>query len=476
MRASCNSGPAAPAILRCAALRPRDEDLLTELALRGSQGDEAALRPIHYLGNKSKILADIAGAIADMAPAGEAVCDLFAGTGVVSRELAKKHAVYASDVQEYSRVLTAALLFPRALPTTLHEATLAAGSRHSALLRRSPVDALLEYEQSALVDAHNGDAGKLCDIVESGALVTATSLAPTGSMLRVLCEAASYALPQSTGSVITRYYGGVYFGYDQAIALDGLAAAVRGLPHPYKNVGLAALLSTASDVVSSVGNHFAQPMKLRRPEGTPKESSVAAILRMRRRSVPQAFAMWLDRYGQLTPRPGNHRVRSGDFRSILASLPRDVGAIYADPPYTRDHYSRFYHVLETIAVGDEPGVSMMGSGAELRPSRAIYRRDRHQSPFSITSQVRAAFAAMFEATVRLDVPLVLSYSPRSPSTPSRRDTRLLSIEQLIEIAGSCGAQVSVRPTGRSPHSKLNRAHVNAQRGGEEAEVLLTVMP
>ena len=28
--------------------------------------------------------------------------------------------------------------------------------------------------------------------------------------------------------------------------------------------------------------------------------------------------------------------------------------VYADPPYTRDHYSRFYHVLETLALRDDP--------------------------------------------------------------------------------------------------------------------------
>jgi len=42
----------------------------------------------------------------------------------------------------------------------------------------------------------------------------------------------------------------------------------------------------------------------------------------------------------------NHRHRS-----------RRTYAIYADPSYTRDHYSRSHHILETIALGDLPGIS-----------------------------------------------------------------------------------------------------------------------
>ena len=41
-----------------------------------------------------------------------------------------------------------------------------------------------------------------------------------------------------------------------------------------------------------------------------------------------------------------------DFRQALQNLDDDVRVIYADPPYTRDHYSRFYHGLETLSLRD----------------------------------------------------------------------------------------------------------------------------
>ena len=44
------------------------------------------------------------------------------------------------------------------------------------------------------------------------------------------------------------------------------------------------------------------------------------------------------------------------------SNPKDI--VYLDPPYTKRQYASYYHVLETIAIGDEPVVSGV---AGLRP-------------------------------------------------------------------------------------------------------------
>ncbi len=43
------------------------------------------------------------------------------------------------------------------------------------------------------------------------------------------------------------------------------------------------------------------------------------------------------------------------------------------------------HVLETIALDDDPGFTAAGPRSD-RPSRGMYRANRHQSPFSIRSQ------------------------------------------------------------------------------------------
>src|SRR5207253_2965645 len=61
--------------------------------------------------------------------------------------------------------------------------------------------------------------------------------------------------------------------------------------------------------------------------------------------------------------------------------------IYADPPYSKDHYSRYYHVLETLVRYDYP--SAAGAGR--------YRPDRYSTPFSLRRQAPAAFNALFQA-------------------------------------------------------------------------------
>jgi len=44
-----------------------------------------------------------------------------------------------------------------------------------------------------------------------------------------------------------------------------------------------------------------------------------------------------------------NRVEVSDALSLLkSSRVSSVTAVYADPPYTKDQYSRYYHVYETM--------------------------------------------------------------------------------------------------------------------------------
>lgn len=54
-------------------------------------------------------------------------------------------------------------------------------------------------------------------------------------------------------------------------------------------------------------------------------------------------------------REHSHAVTCLDAAEIAGSL--DCSVVYADPPYTKRQYAAYYHVLETIALGDSPEVS-----------------------------------------------------------------------------------------------------------------------
>src|SRR5690606_930023 len=154
---------------------------------------------------------------------------------------------------------------------------------------------------------------------------------------------------------------------------------------------LAAIISTASDVVNTVGKHFAQPIRPRSSDGSPKRHIIAKAIRDREIDIPKLFSEWLDRYRTLKPSGHVHQAIRADYTEALSQL-EHVGVVYADPPYTRDHYSRFYHVLETMCLWDDPGVSTTRiRAATAIYSRGMYRANRHQSPFCIKSQAPAAF-------------------------------------------------------------------------------------
>lgn len=77
--------------------------------------------------------------------------------------------------------------------------------------------------------------------------------------------------------------------------------------------------------------------------------------------------------------PGNHTVLQGPVEELAPAFATD--AVYLDPPYTKRQYAGNYHILETLAKGDEPVAA--GDGG-LRPwtdqaSDFCYRRSAGQA-------------------------------------------------------------------------------------------------
>jgi adenine-specific DNA-methyltransferase len=422
------------------------------------------LRPVHYMGNKSRFLDAIDAVVNEVARPGSTACDLFAGTAVVARRLAQRRPVICADIQAYSHVLARALTTPRKFSEREVEQLLRL-AREWLGAHQPVVRDLVSLEYSALSNAGT-HPDLLADVIEFG------SLAVGGRSPFRMAAAKDRARSgiDPTVATLTWYYGGAYFSYQQALELDALRNALKESGGARRDsTAVAALLGTASDVVSTIGNHFAQPVQPRRGDGSIKRKLVTSVARSRRISVIDGFANWLNRYASLRPTAHPCTVVRADYRDTLSALPPDTGVIYADPPYTRDHYSRFYHVLETIALDDDPGITP-GQGTSA-PSRGLYRQHRHQSPFSIRTQVKPAFRELFAHAKRLDVPLVLSYSPMSEGTRARPETRLVSIQDLVRLAGEYFADVRLVDVASSVHSRFNRVELNAVIDGN-AEVLV----
>lgn len=205
-----------------------------------------------------------------------------------------------------------------------------------------------------------------------------------------------------THGLFTTKYSFGYIGLQQAIEVDCIRSALDDLSQDniiskeQFNFGLLALCLAVSNVSNSTG-HFAQFL-------TPNEKNIRRVLSKRMLSVIDLFKRSL---GVISP-VGDDRWRRDNriFNSDAVGLLDTLGdskirpkVVYADPPYTSDQYSRFYHLLETIVLYDYPEITGKGR----------YRVGRASSSFSLSSQVKTAFEMLIEKTALLEASLVLSY-------------------------------------------------------------------
>ena len=87
------------------------------------------------------------------------------------------------------------------------------------------------------------------------------------------------------------------------------------------------------------------------------------------------------------------------FVARLPEVAEHPFVIYADPPYSRAQYSRYYHILETLVLYDYPSIS----------AKARYREGRFNTAFSRTAGVADAMRQFVAAAAKTGAPLYLSY-------------------------------------------------------------------
>ena len=426
-------------------------------------------RTLNYLGSKLRLLDFIEENVRKVTPKDAGVCDLFAGSGCVSYKLSRLFPVVACDIQHYSKVICDALLQPGTLTEETVKAFISEIKGSKSLLRDAFAP-LIELEEEAI---RNEDLELLTDIVEHGSLEvynlekTESKIAPVQNQVHEKLKKTGL---MGKESLISRYYGGVYFSYSQAVQIDVIMDAIRHYPNTAdKNVLLAALLSSTSDIACTVGKHFAQPIKARDSKGKIKKLVYNKAIKDKTVDATALFEEWLNKYISLPKGKYNNTILQGDYMACLKRLPDNVRTVYADPPYTRDHYSRFYHVLETMALDDVPEISTVKIHGSTHVSNGIYRKDRHQSPFCIRSKAPKAFEEMFKAISAAGRNLLLSYSPYDETKGSH--PRVVTISQLMSWAGDYFNNVEVVSAGHFTHNKLNSTE-HFLESSDEAEILI----
>jgi len=435
-------------------------------------------RPIHYLGSKLRILDFLEDTVNQIDSSKGGVCDLFSGSGSVSFKLSRTRKVTSVDIQHYSKVLNSAILNPSIPNNTFIDEFLyqCENSSYSKKLMSS-ISPLIDFEdvsiKAALIDKNLID---LCDIIENGSVISYEILKKSNASKKLAknINDSIYRLKKENipliKSVVFRYFGGIYFSYKQSIQIDSILNKIDTLSDKrYEDFFMAALLSTVSDAVNTVGKQFAQPIRPKKSNGEIKPTLGKMAHKDRHLDILSLYKKWLKRYSKLIPTPFQHTILNMDYSLALDNLPKDTSVVYADPPYTRDHYSRYYHVLETISLRDNPEVStMVLKGKELL-SRGLYRKKRHQSPFCIRSQAPNAFDIMFSKTKKIGAKLILSYSPFNKSTNAH--PRVVNLDLLTKLAKKYYKKVEIISPGTFTHSKLTHSEKHL-KASNNAEVLL----
>ncbi len=154
---------------------------------------------------------------------------------------------------------------------------------------------------------------------------------------------------------LTKAYGGHYFCPVQATWIDALR---RTLPakRPARTVALAALLHVASKCAASPG-HTAQPLQ-------PSRSANPYIFEAWSRVVPDLTGAALESLSRVFAKQEGTAVTADANEAADHIRPSDL--VFIDPPYSGVQYSRFYHVLESVARGTAGEVSGSGRNPEFR--------------------------------------------------------------------------------------------------------------
>lgn len=368
----------------------------------------------HYMGSKRNLCGFIVESIAPFANADTILVDLMCGSGIISGVFSRFWKTYSSDSQEFCRQL--AIIHGGGFDTDKAREVISfvvsTAIDHFDKLR-SFMPGILEQENEIFCSEVNHDlAKKYQDFIHSTPTISNKLSTNTWNPQKEI-ELRRHNVYLPPYCLFTTYFANTYFGIRQSLEIDSLRYAIDQIKDSLaRDWALGTLVSTTSYVGTTYGGHFAQPkykditkipIKLRKqPENTAENSintredqdntaknpldsrkkpkdTLSKLLDTRSRSVIHDFSTRLLTFSKLSELHKQPvETVNGPWKQSLHSLSkllnRNNVIVYLDPPYTRDEYSRYYHVLETLVKYNYP--SCTGTG--LTPDSS----ERFRTPFS----------------------------------------------------------------------------------------------
>ena len=372
-----------------------------------------------YMGSKRWMLGNGLGRLlVERARTAHRFVDLFAGTAAVSWHVAENTElpVLAVDLQTYSAVMARAVI-GRTRKLVSEDLAVEWIKRAEEVREQSPLwGRAIAYKPENVKPANVLSGRRLCD---------------------------------RTDSIVTRSYGGYYFSPQQAVTADALLEVLPA-HEPKRSTCLATLIWATTRCVASPG-HTAQPFQ-------PTETALPFIRESWSKDLLAACYEILPLIANRAANcPGEAVV--GDAIEIASLEIGREDLVFVDPPYSAAQYSRFYHVLETVARGSCGAVS--GGGRYPPPE------ERPRSRFSLVSEAPRAIRDLLEALGTSGCTVVMTF-------PQHNCSNGIVGEELITIARRW-FEVDVTSVN-TRHSTLggNNTSRSARRVG--LELILSLSP
>jgi hypothetical protein len=303
-------------------------------------------RSANYMGSKAVLASQLLDIIDATESPDTTMVDLMCGSGVMAAAFARQFSTIASDAQAFCRLL--ALVqgggMTRARGEEVAQRVIDGARRRFSELSDEIRRSIDEENQLVNSELAVGDPAFL--LQQLGERLARWKTGNLGSL-----DAVSAA--HRSGRLLGHLYGGVFFGDRQAAELDCLRQSISDLTDETdRHWALGALVCAASACAYTYGGHFAQP-KLDISESGTARGDIYEALKQRSLSVTHEF---FTRLTSLATESENieHAVSmvAGPWEVAIPAVARTTGSspvcVYIDPPYTRDEYSRYYHVLEAV--------------------------------------------------------------------------------------------------------------------------------
>ena len=428
-------------------------------------------RPIQYLGSKTRSINSIVSVCRNLYKEDSYIVDLFSGSSIVAQALSNQGmSVIANDVMKFCNDIAVCMLGVEKSSDTLNDIdAIIEGVRGHSIAQEFliPFSDYLGEEELLL---RKKDLAGLKTLYEGIPQVGGKILNQQIQFINShLSESAAFSVP-----LFANYYAGSYFGIKQALDLDSIRSYIELFPEEeFKWIRaflLTAFYSTMSIIVNSAGKHFAQPIAINDMDLS--KITNHRLFTNRSYDVKSIFVECAKTIFEFVStndcQNSNNLAFSEDVgrESLLGLLnSMNVSVIYADPPYTAQQYSRFYHIPEIAHDYCYPQLQLVDG--HITTGR--YPANKFQSAFCSKSKVEKAFSDVFNLVEGLDSNLVLSYSESKKETGN---SRMITVDDIINHASKLLPDYEVSTSSFSfKYKQLNKAPF-AVKDSDDSELLL----